>query len=107
MDIPIDLRSDLAASFREYTIGDLQDAALELLIMSADNFGMEATTSLDKKHQKLSREACSMAGAAATCHGEAIFLTLVIGIDMVVTAITAIDKTAFMAEVDELGMEEE
>lgn len=106
MDIPLDMQSDLAASFREYTVGELQDAAAALLVMCAESKGMEYAALLDKTHQVLSSNACKRATETAKTRGEAFFFLLATGIDMTITAIAAIEKTAFMAEVDEIGMEE-
>lgn len=102
MDIPLDMQSDLAASFREYTVGELQDAAAELLVMCAESKGMEYAALLDKTHQVLSSNACKRANETAKTRGEAFFFLLATGIDMTITAIAAIEKTAFMAEVDDL-----
>ena len=102
MDIPLDMHSNLAASFSEYTIGELQEAAAALLVMCAENGGMEYAALIDKTHQKLSSNACKRATETAKNRCEAYFFLLATGIDMTITAIAAIDKAAYMAEVDDL-----
>jgi len=104
-DIPLEMESDLNQTFRDYTIGELQDAALELLVLDVENFGEKSALALDKTHQKLSSEACNSVEEASNCNGQAIFLMLSTGIDLICTAISALDRFAFMAEVEDFGGE--
>lgn len=105
--IPIRLDSDLAQSFKGYTIGELQEVTAELLQMITDETDLEHAVQLDLAHARLSHAACSATKESAGNVAEFFFITLAMGIDMIATAIQAIEKTAFMAEVDNLGMEEE
>ena len=101
--IPMDMNSDLSKSLRDYDTGELQDAALALLTSIAESTDMEHAGRVDKHHGELSGNVCKVVQESVESPIEQIFLILATGLDCVFTAITALDKLAFMVELEEFG----
>ena len=102
-DILIDVNSDLGQSFRDYTLGEMQDAAFQLLVMCVENSDENRAKSLEEYHHGISLGAFSDIEHIAKSRGEALFLMIAAGVDMLCTAISTIDKIDFMSEVDGFG----
>lgn len=91
----------------EYSLGEAMDAATALLQLVAERKGADYAKRLDvEEHSGITETVIDMAREGSDGVLEEMFLALATGVDLVYTVISAVDKAAFMAEVENFGREE-